>query len=155
MNHVFHSAERRIDMQLKNSVTVNRPIQSVFDYASNPENVPTWQAQIMDVRKTSSGPLGEGTTAVAKVKFLGVQFEVPTETTAWDPPRSFSVQNTGGPMPMSMQFTFTPEDQATRIDHLADMELSGLYKIAGPLLEPVVQRQMQTNLGALKAVLES
>jgi hypothetical protein len=35
------------------------------------------------------------------------------------------------------------------------MELSGLYKIAGPLLEPVVQRQMQTNLGALKAVLES
>lgn len=142
-------------MKQQYSVTVNRPAQEAFEYTSNYENVSTWQALVMNVRKTSDGPIGQGTTIVSRIKFLGAQFDVPTETTEWDPPRSFAVRNTGGPLPISMRFSFTPEGDSTQVTMDYEMDLGGLFQIATPLLEPVVRRQMQSDLDALKAVLES
>jgi carbon monoxide dehydrogenase subunit G len=142
-------------MRVDTSITINRPMEEVFDYAADPAHVAEYVVPVIDCRKTSDGPLGKGTTATSTVRVLGRQFEVPSETTEWDRPHGFSVHNTGGPMPMTMQFRFSPDGEATRVDLRADVEVARLLQIASPLIEPVVDRQMRASLDSLKAIMES
>ena len=45
------------------SIKINRPLEEVFSYASNPENFPEWVATVIEVRQDrprGGGPLREG-----------------------------------------------------------------------------------------------
>jgi hypothetical protein len=48
-----------------------------------------------------------------------------------------------------------PLDSATELTLIVDAELRGVYKLMGPLMKWVVQRQFKTQLHTLKNLLES
>jgi uncharacterized protein YndB with AHSA1/START domain len=47
---------------LEISTVINRPLEEVFAFLSNPENGPKWSSGSSDVTMTSAGPLGVGAT---------------------------------------------------------------------------------------------
>src|SRR5438876_4054864 len=95
---------RRAPMRYENSVTINRPVEDVFSYMANVENSPTWQNPVLEARQTSSGPMGVGATYVVRAKLLGRQFQSTAEVTAWNPPHSWTVKTTSGPVHGTGQF---------------------------------------------------
>jgi uncharacterized membrane protein len=100
-------------MRVEESIQINRPLEEVFDYTANPENLPEWTGpviEVCDVRKSSSGQLQEGDTFTVVAKFLGRRFESPQEVSAYEPNRRVSFRSTGGPFPQ--QFIHAVEEVA-------------------------------------------
>jgi uncharacterized protein YndB with AHSA1/START domain len=75
-------------MHVEESVEINRPLEEVFDYTANPENLPEWQGpptEIRDLQQTLPGQLREGDRFTTVLKFLGRRCEAPTEVTTYEP----------------------------------------------------------------------
>jgi uncharacterized protein YndB with AHSA1/START domain len=47
-------------MRVEESVEINRPVEEVFSYASDPEHFPEWSGIILEVQKEGTGVLAEG-----------------------------------------------------------------------------------------------
>jgi hypothetical protein len=89
-------------MRFEESVVLNQPVEKVFDYVSNPLNLPEWQGpptEVRDLQQSTPGGLREGDRFVTVLEFLGRQYETPTEVTAYEPYRRLSYRGTGARCP--------------------------------------------------------
>ena len=62
-------------MRIQESVQINRPLEDVYEYVANPENLPEWTGIVIETRKDTPGPLLEGSTFTSVAKFLGRRIE--------------------------------------------------------------------------------
>ncbi len=60
-------------MKIETSVVINRPIEDVFNYSTDPGNTPEWQTGLLESRLTSAGPIGVGSTIRDVRMFMGRQ----------------------------------------------------------------------------------
>jgi hypothetical protein len=110
---------------VERTVTINRPVEEVFEYISTPENDPTWIPAALRHERTSPGPMRVGMTTEEDVKFLG-------RTASLSPSRE------------------TPEFR-----HAVEVEPRGIYyKALGPLVPWATQRLLATVHRRLKNLLE-
>ena len=49
-------------VKIEVSAVIDRPVEDVFAFMSNPENDPQWQSDTAETKITSQGPMGVGTT---------------------------------------------------------------------------------------------
>jgi len=84
---------------LEISTVINRPLEEVFAFLSNPENGPKWSSGSSDVTITSARPIGVGTTYRSVRTFLGRRIESELEVTAYEPNRSYATKSTSGRSP--------------------------------------------------------
>ena len=47
-------------IRFENIVEIDRPIESVFSFVANFENIPRWNYYVMDIRQLTKGPRAEG-----------------------------------------------------------------------------------------------
>ena len=142
-------------MRIEESVEINRPLQEVYEYVSNPENLPEWAGTVIEIRKDTSGPLLEGSTFISFGKFLGRRVESPFKVTAHESPRLHSHKSMGGPLPTAWTLTFEEVTGGTRYTQVAEGEPGSFFGLVGPLLERVGRRQFRTDLENLKDLLEA
>jgi uncharacterized membrane protein len=149
--------EESDDMHVEESVEINRPLQEVFDYVANPENLPEWSGLVQEVRKETQGSLmEEGARFTTVAKFLGRRFETPFEVSVHEPPRRHTDRSVGGPFPQ--EYTHIFEEVAgsgTRLTQVSEGEPGGFFRLAGPLLEMAGRRQFRADLDTLKDLLEA
>ena len=142
-------------IKFSNSVVVQRPIDEVFAYLVNSEHDAEWEEGVVEVRKTSEGPWGLGTTFVYVTQFMGRRIEEPGKITECQPNERFSFSTGSGGVRVDGTFTFEPSDGGTKVTYSGEAELGGLFKIARPLLAGQIKRQTETNMAKLKTVLEA
>ncbi len=143
-------------MRIEETVEIDRPLEEVFDYVANPENLPVWSSIVLEVHKEAQGELREGDRFTTVAKFLGRRFETPMEVTSHEPPRQHSDRSTGGPF--EQEYTYTFEQTAggpTRLTQVAEGEPGGFFRLVGPLLEMAGKRQFRADLQTLKDLLEA
>lgn len=142
--------------RLEHSVTINRPIQEVFAYLSDIERQPEWVSSMSESRKTSSGPTEVGTTYRQIGKFLGRRTDLECEVTAYEPPTVFAFRGRIGPGQIEMRFTLSSEGpETTRLSQVVEGESGGIFKLADPLLVPIMKKQVEADAETLKGMLES
>ena len=145
------------DMRVEESVEINRPVEEVYEYVADPQNLPEWAGIIQEVQKEGQeGQPKEGDRFTTVAQFLGRRFETPFEVTAHESPRLHSHRSTGGPIPQEVTYTF--EETAaggTRFKQVLEGEPGGFFRLAGPLLERAGRRQFRTDLENLKDLLEA
>ncbi len=143
------------------SIEINRPVQEVFSYASNPENFPEWVATVIEVRQHApgGGPLRRGRRFTAMQQALGRRFEAPFQVIDYEPNRHYAHRSTEGhPVAVTMVFTYEPmssSSEGTRFTSLIEAQPGGFFRVVGPVLERALRRQMRTNLEMLKDLLEA
>ena len=142
-------------MRIEESVQINRPLEAVYEFVANPENLPEWTGTAIETRKDTPGPLLEGSTFTSVAKFLGRRIESPFEVTAHEAPRVHSHKSTGGPFPIEGTLTCEEVAGGTRLTQVAEVEPGGFFGLVGPLLERVGRRQFRTDLENLKDLLEA
>ncbi|HET9014921.1 MAG TPA: SRPBCC family protein [Thermomicrobiaceae bacterium] len=141
-------------MRYANTVTIARPAAEVFAYMTSLANLPTWQEAIVVATPTSTGPQGVGSTYSATARVMGRELDGSGEIVAWDPPRSYTLKTTSGPLLLTVTMTLTPEGTGTRVDAVSEGQARGVLRFAGPGIEAILQRQAQQDLESLKSVLE-
>jgi uncharacterized protein YndB with AHSA1/START domain len=126
-------------MHLEETFVVARPPEVVFDYVTNPANLPSWQTSNKSVEQLTDGPPGPGTRFRERTKPpLGKAFEQVTEFTEFERPHRLHVHIVEGPYPVDGTWTFEPAGDRTRVHFIADGQLPGIMK----LIEAAVRRAL-------------
>ncbi len=141
--------------KLEISIVINRPVEEVFAFLSNPENGPKWSSGGAEVKKTLEGPIGVGATYRSVRTFLGQRIEGENEVTEYEPNRSYATKSKSGPFPIQGRVTFERVEGGTRVSGTLVGEPSGFFKLAEPLLVSMFKRQFEADLANLKDLMEA
>ena len=69
------------------TVHINRPLQEVFDFVSDPANDALYRSGAKSAEWSSEGPVGVGSTMRSVDKIMGRKVVATSEITIWDPPK--------------------------------------------------------------------
>jgi len=137
------------------STLVDRPIEEIFTFISNPLNTPKWQAMIASIEQVTPGPIGVGTQYNVHASLMGRAIDGLLEITSYEPPTKFGFTNKAGPMQVAVTITLKPVGTGAKITLNAEGNPGGLFKLAEGPLTHQIKSQMEANLEKLKSVLEA
>jgi uncharacterized protein YndB with AHSA1/START domain len=140
--------------RMEASVVINRPIDEVFAYVMDAGNWTEW-AGLPEAERTSEGPVGVGTTLRGVSQFLGRRGEWTSEVTEYEPNRKMEQKIIWGPMSIQQSVTCEPVEGGTRFTMVSKGETGGIFKLAEPVVNRMMQRQLESNLANLKDILEA
>lgn len=142
-------------ISIERSLFITRPADEVWDFLANPANNAQWQGSTEASEWTSEGPPGVGSTQHSVTRFLGRKIEATSEVTIWDPPYQQGSKLVSGPIPFETDMTLESQDNGTQITMTFQAEVGGFFKIAEGLAGKQAEKQIDTDLGALKLLLEA
>ena len=137
----------------ENTVVITRPIEEVFAFLSDLENVPKWNYAIVETRKVSEGPVGQG-TVYRQVRSVPNRSEERLEVTALTPPSHLEIQGQLGPFPSRLSYSLDALPEGTRVTNSVELELRGPGRVLGRVAVPRVRDAVATNLRKLKELLD-
>lgn len=140
---------------VESSVVIDRPVEEVFAYATDPDNVAQWAGPVVESKKTSDGPVGKGTTSSRITQFLGRTMEGTYEITEFERNKRYADSTTSGPVPISSRISFDEVDGGTKVTIRGEIQGAGFFKLAEPLLARMSKRQVATDIQTLKDLLEA
>jgi uncharacterized protein YndB with AHSA1/START domain len=137
------------------TVVVDRPVEEVFAYVTDPAKLAEWQPNVISVSKETDGPMGPGTRLreVRRGPF-GRSVEALVEVAEYEENRRFDLRIVSGPLPIDGRNEFRPADGGTRIDFVAESRISGPFRLAEPILARALRRQFAGYYERLKQLLE-
>jgi uncharacterized protein YndB with AHSA1/START domain len=134
---------------------VDRPIEEVFAYVGDQTNTPAWQSGLVEVRRTTDGPIGVGTKHTFVRRFMRRRLEAENEYVAYEPNKRIAFKTTSGPVRLEASYAFETVGQGTRITSRVEMDASGFLSLAEPLIAAGLRREMKAASRVLKDLLES
>jgi uncharacterized protein YndB with AHSA1/START domain len=139
------------------SVVVNRPIEEVWAYVTDPFNLPRWGGRRLAVRATPPGPLRVGSTVHQRWVVFGVETRLSGVITEWDPPRvvTVSLMDDGIARSGFARTTLEATAAGTKVLRSGGLELRGIWKLLSPIVRPYIRRMMEDQNQNLKRLLES
>ena len=137
------------------SVRVERPIEEVFAFVSNPLTFPQWNSAVQTVHGTSGENHGPGSTYSMRRELPTGHVQNELKVLDREHPTKFAIRTTSGPTPFLYHYRFD-RDGADTVIHLdASVELPGATAVLGPIAARAVRRGVDANLAALKHELET
>ncbi len=137
----------------ENTVTIRRPVEDVFAFLADFENIPKWNYAIVETRKVSPGPVGVGTT-YRQTRSVPRSSEEAFEVTAFEPPRRLEVQGQIGPFRARIGYLLDPTGGGTTLTNAVDLQSSGVLTLVAPLATSRVKNAVAANLDTLRQLLE-
>jgi carbon monoxide dehydrogenase subunit G len=141
-------------VKIEASVDINRPIEDVFAYVTDPNKTPEWSSGALECTLEGSGPIGVGSCIRETGKFLGRRLESRAEVTVYDPPRRFAMR-ASGPGHFEIERHLESVGEGTRYRSRIVGDPGGVFKLADPILATLMKRAVETDHQTLKALLEA
>ena len=138
---------------------IDRPATRVFACATDPALFPQWQKGVedghLDPPADGSQP-PVGTKCVTTRRIGGASRPVTSELTHIDPPRTWGVRGTDGPIRATVDVLVEPvTDSRSRLTISVDFTGHGIGKILVPLMvRREARKEMPENIAALKRLIE-
>jgi uncharacterized protein YndB with AHSA1/START domain len=142
-------------ISFETSVRIERPIEEVFAFVSDPLLLPRWNSAVQTVHGTSGETGGLGSTYSMERELPAGRVENELEVLARKHPTGFGIRTTSGPTPFSYRYRFASDGADTVVHLNASVELPGLAAVLGPLAARGVRRGVDANFAALKRTLEA
>ena len=136
------------EVAIRNEVVINRPIETVFNFLKNFENMPRWNYYLVSVTNTSGGRIGVGTVFPQVRKSDSQYYKI----TGLEYPGLITMETMPPERHLIMNFKITQKGSTTVLEDT-------WYIKASPLLALVaknkVRRAVYANLLKLKTLLEN
>jgi uncharacterized protein YndB with AHSA1/START domain len=142
-------------IDLQTTVSIDRPIEEVYRYVSDPSNLPSWNSAVQDVRPTSSESNRPGARYAMERRLPTGRATNQLEIVARDLPREFAIRTIAGPTPFLYRYRFARERGTTIIQLDAQVELGGVTAALPQLARRAVKNGVDANLATLKRILEA
>jgi hypothetical protein len=136
-------------------VEIERSVDQVFGYLSEPGNWTQWLEGIVESRQEVAGSLGMGNRVQQVIKFLGRRFNVMAQVVEYQKDGRIGMRVLSGPFPMAWTHVLAPAGVGSSLTTRLEVDPGTYFAIAGPLLKPVLQRHFDADHASLKALLES
>ena len=140
--------------KLVKSVTIHAPVDKVYNYMTEPTNLPEIWPSMVEIKDVQQSPDGKAKYHW-KYKMAGLFFEGDTETVEVVPNQRVVTHNTGG-IPSSFVWTYQPENGGTKLT--VEVEYTVPVPVLGKLAEAAVvkinEHEADTLLANLKTRME-
>ena len=139
------------------SAEIDRPDAEVFAYATDPTRFSQWQKGVVDGHMDGPEPPAVGAKCVTTRRIGGASRPSTSELTHIDPPRTWGVRGTDGPIRAAVEVLVEPVTGArSRLTISVDFTGRGVGKILVPLMvRPEARKEMPANMAALKQRMEA
>ena len=137
-------------------IEIRRPRAEVAAYASDPDNVTAWYANIKAVEWKTPKPVALGSRMAFVAQFLGRRLAYTYEVKESVDGERFVMATSEGPFPMETTYTFQDASGGGTLMRLRNRgEPAGFSRLAAPIMGPAVKRANRKDLRKLKAILET
>jgi uncharacterized protein YndB with AHSA1/START domain len=141
-------------IKVEASIIIQRPIEEVFAFVADQTHAPQWQHDLLEVRRTTDGPVGVGTKHTAVRKFLGRRMELTNEYVKYEPNKQITFTGDGTTR-FECSYLTEATPQGTRLTCRMQMEPDGFFGLAEPLIASGLRRDFAASFRELKALLEN
>ncbi|GCE19947.1 SRPBCC family protein [Dictyobacter kobayashii] len=142
-------------IRLERSITIAKPIDAVFAYVTDMNKVKSW-LPVKDIHAIAGCSMGVGATYAQTAMFMGRQFDSTIEVTHYEPTRLFAFKMIKGPFPLTNTMTLTPtQNGGTILTMVGEAEPGSALSFVGPFVTPIVKKQLETQVNALKQAIEA
>ena len=143
------------------SAEIERPAAEVFTYATDPARFGQWQKGVvdghMDGPADGAQTLAVGAKCVTTRRIGGANRASTSELVHIDPPRTWGVRGTDGPIRAAVEVLVEPlSGSRSRLTISVDFTGHGIGKILVPLMvRREARKEMPGNVAALKQKMEA
>ncbi len=141
-------------LEFENTIRIDRPVDEVFAFLSDFENIPKWNYYVLEVRQLSESPIGTGTTYHQVRHQVRETDEQDFRITEFEPGHTVAVKTLPQSSPsFERRFTLYEEGNTTRVRDEWKLDTGRpaiLEKLAGRRVKSAVAE----NLAKLKELLE-
>jgi len=141
---------------IQNSVFINRPVDEVFAFVTDPATTPQWQSNLVRSAVITPGPMRTG-TQVLEVRRLGKsESQAEWEVTEYEPPvkRGYVYPKGFGPIKQRGVTIFEAYHGGTLLRFTAWIEATFPFNVLLPLLASLMSRQNDRSFAFLKQLFE-
>ncbi|HZS79434.1 MAG TPA: SRPBCC family protein [Ktedonobacteraceae bacterium] len=142
---------------VQNSIVIERPIEEVFDFVTDPTTTSLWQPNLAQSEIITPGPMQVG-TAIREVRRIGkAEKSAVWEVTEYEPPhkRAYVYTQSFGPITQSGITIFEATEKGTLVQFTAYVKTRFPLNLLMPLLVGLMRKQNEKNFALLKQLLES
>jgi hypothetical protein len=141
--------------KIEASVMIDRPVEEVWKFITDLSLSPKWNAGLLEVKQTSAGPLGMGTTLQSS---RSTRPHLATDLVKeYELGRRFIAEVTSPQMIKGTRESLTLEnvEGKTKLNSAWELKFNGFYRLVGPLLFGGVRRANEVRINKVKRILES
>jgi uncharacterized membrane protein len=137
-------------LEFENTIVIERPIDELFAFLSDFENIPKWNYYVLEVRQLSESPIGVGTTYHQVRKTDEQDFRI----IEFEPDHTIAVKTLPHSSPgFERKFTLYEEENTTRLRDQWKLD-TGRPAVLERLARGRVRSAVSENLAKLKELLE-
>jgi uncharacterized protein YndB with AHSA1/START domain len=139
-------------VKIEASVIIDHPIEEVWKFITDLSKYPKWSTEFLEMRQTSVGSLGVGTTVQAK----GANMVEDARIIEYELNRKLTFEITSAPEKGTIN-TLSMEtiEGKTGFTRTVDLKFSSFYKLVWPFVAGRVKRYGEASVGNVKRLLES
>ena len=133
---------------VEHDVEINAPVQSVYEYYTNPENIKeAWPRDVIKESEPISASKNEGSEIKVKGEYMGKEDEMLMEVTDKEQNRRLATRQTQGPFKKfeSIQ-EFQGNGSITHVKHTIEYELPTTGKVANILTGSQADKKIKQGL---------
>jgi carbon monoxide dehydrogenase subunit G len=143
--------------RFEGTTVIDRPIEEVFNFLADGTNDPKFSPRVLEIAKTTDGPVGVGTVFKSTVKDAGVktnrefeitEFERPTRIRWAERSKNQVTAPEGG-------YDLAPEGSGTRVTIHNVLEGHGIGKLFAPLALRSARKGADQFAQSIKSAVES
>jgi uncharacterized protein YndB with AHSA1/START domain len=134
------------------ALEIERSPQEVFDYLTDVDRVPEWQASALESH--ADGPLGVGARIHETRRLLGRDAHTELEVSAFDPPRRLTLNTISGPVKVDIDHRLETHGDGTLLHVVAEADPGLMLGFARPVIERQAKREVRGDFDRLKELLE-
>ena len=136
---------------------IDRPIEEVFDFLADGETDPKFSPRVLEIAKTSEGPIGVGTTFASTVKDAGMKTQREFKLTEFERPAKIRWAEVSKNLVTAAEggYDLAPEDGGTRLTVHNDLEGHGFGKLIAPLALRAARKDADPFAARIKPAVEA
>ncbi|NNL64697.1 MAG: hypothetical protein HKP30_00500 [Myxococcales bacterium] len=115
------------------------PPETAFDYLADFHRTAEWDPGVVEAERLTPEPSREGSVFRVVVSFLGRRMPLEYTITHYDRPHRLILEGGDDSLHSLDELTFSAREGGTRVTYEARLELSGIRRIADPLLDVAFQ----------------
>lgn len=115
-------------------------VEEAFDYLADFSRTAEWDPSVVEARRLTRGKVRLGASFRVVISFLGRRVPLEYRITEFERPSRLVLSGGDSSLRSIDEITFVPRSGGTRVTYEARLELTGIRRLADPILDVLFQR---------------
>ncbi|MGI8313589.1 SRPBCC family protein [Halobacillus mangrovi] len=141
---------------LEKNVVIKKPIEEVFEAATDFRKSPEMMDAVVEVEILSDGPVKEGYKFKETREIRGRKASSVIEVTDFEQNKHYSVRSVQNGLDLRYHYKFVETTEGTRVEFKGELYTEGLRnKLAQPLIKRIIKKEDEHHLEDMKKHIET